>query len=299
MTEVRNVVAAKDQLIQSALHAAPSVANVVLIILVGLVLADLAWRGVLKVVPPPEATAPKIRHLDAQRNTLSEQELGNKIARLHLFGHAEEPELAPVVLEDAPDTRLNLTLRGVLAADESESLAIIAAGGNNERFYHVGDGVSGNAVITAIYPDRVMLLRDGQHEALRLPKSKGASASGLSRTSTSRPSRMIQPRSGIDLGKLREQMLKNPSRLSRLVRAIPKTNQGGQFLGYELSPRGSTVLFHQVGFQRGDIVTAVNGTTLDKPEKGLAALQKLINATDVTVTVLRDGSEVTIHHTIQ
>jgi general secretion pathway protein C len=70
----------------------------------------------------------------------------------------------------------------------------------------------------------------------------------------------------------------------------------GRFKGYQLSPSGNQKLFNELGLEPGDIVTAVNGINIDRPEKGLNALQNLVSATEVTVTLLRDGSEITLQH---
>jgi type II secretory pathway component PulC len=58
-------------------------------------------------------------------------------------------------------------------------------------------------------------------------------------------------------------------------------------------------MFGQLGLQSGDVVTAVNGITIDRPDKGLLALQDLVKADQLSVTLLRNGSEITIEHSLQ
>jgi general secretion pathway protein C len=44
----------------------------------------------------------------------------------------------------------------------------------------------------------------------------------------------------------------------------------------------------------GDLVTAVNGTPLDDPARGMEILQTMNSATDVTVTIERNGQSTQI-----
>jgi general secretion pathway protein C len=45
----------------------------------------------------------------------------------------------------------------------------------------------------------------------------------------------------------------------------------------------------------GDLVTGVNGTPLDDPGRGMEILQSMNSATDVTVTVERNGQSTQIN----
>jgi S1-C subfamily serine protease len=45
----------------------------------------------------------------------------------------------------------------------------------------------------------------------------------------------------------------------------------------------------------GDLVTAINGTPLDDPGRGMEILQSMNSATDVTVTVERNGQSTQIN----
>ena len=67
------------------------------------------------------------------------------IANAHLFGEADaQPQPSAVV--KAPDTRLNLKLRGTIAADdETIAHAIIADDSNKAKVYFVEDSVPGGA----------------------------------------------------------------------------------------------------------------------------------------------------------
>ena len=83
---------------------------------------------------------------------------------------------APVV---APETRLKLTLRGSLDSDDTDlARAIIADQRGDEELYSIGDEVPGNAELSEIHIDRVILLRGGRYETLSLPDDAESSGSG-------------------------------------------------------------------------------------------------------------------------
>ena len=245
--------------------------------------------------PPPRDLSQNQQQATITRTKTNDPRHDLQIAQLHLFGKASEPQSNQ--LPTAPKTRLNLTLRGVFSTRDQNAIAIIASGEVNERFYRVGDSIPGGATLKAVYPDRILLERNFQMETLPMPKGKDAGMK-ISMNSANKPASIISgASSGAKLSHLRKQILKNPQQLGKMVQAKPVTEQG-RFLGYRLSLRGSTNLAEELGLRSGDVVTSVNGIALDRPEKGLNALQNLINAPDVTLTLLRNGNEVTVHHSL-
>ena len=91
------------------------------------------------------------------------------IASTHLFGQAGAEPLTTAI--DAPETQLNLQLRGAVAAgDEALAHAIIADGSGKDQVYFINDAVPGGALLHEVYADHVMLDRAGVLEALRLPR---------------------------------------------------------------------------------------------------------------------------------
>ena len=294
---------------------APQLAAAGLVVLVAHGLAGLTWR-VLAPAPGartaiesnPQLQAPSRKHIP---------DYAAQIAALHVFGQA--PREAPARVLDAPETRLNLTLRGIYSTGDEQAIAIIASGGGNEKFYHVGDVIAGGPTLKDVYWDRVILENNQRIETLRLPRSKRGGINVVAAREAggsvqladqdqfaygqaiSDPAISTGPASvsATNLGRLREQILQNPGRLGDMLQARPARDEGGQFQGYTLIPQGNAQMFGQLGLQSGDVVTAVNGITIDRPDKGLLALQDLVKADQVSVTLLRNGSEITIEHSLQ
>ena len=92
-----------------------------------------------------------------------------QIIAAHIFGDSRPaPRQAPQVSE----TKLNLSLQGVLAATNPQmARAIIAVGSKAGKLYGVGDEIEGtNASVETISDDVVMLARAGALESLAMPK---------------------------------------------------------------------------------------------------------------------------------
>ena len=71
----------------------------------------------------------------------------------------------------APETRLNIELIGVIFdLDTNNGLAIIAAPGKEQKTYHKGETLPGNAKLFALEKGRVILERNSRHEILTLKK---------------------------------------------------------------------------------------------------------------------------------
>ena len=146
----------------------PTLTSAVFIVLIAYLLASLTWR--LLAPQPAISTNPITERPQSLTPKTQRSQHDRQIARLHLFGKTQLPKSseAPV----APETRLNLTLRGVFATDDEDSMAIIASGAANEKYYRIGDSIIGGTKLKAVYADRVLLERNNKLETLRLPKGK-------------------------------------------------------------------------------------------------------------------------------
>jgi len=224
-----------------------------------------------------------------------------QISQWHLFGEVQKT--APKAVEkvtNAPDTRLNLKLRGVLASsDPAFALAIIADGKGKEDAYALESKLPGNAVLKEIYADRVILAYRGRMEALRLPKEAITSVGAEPAKRNSRLKTGIRglPSSSVRnadtsalLRQYREAMINDPQSLMNLVSATPVVNKStGKLKGYKVQPGKDRKLLSKFGLKRGDVVTAVNGVSLDNPIKALEVMRDLSTASSVSLDVERKG----------
>ena len=267
----------------------PSVVSVVLVIGIAWVLAQLTWA----LMPAPKSVAVAYTPPPAAAHPVD----AGRVADRHLFGVAAPAGSA----QNAPETTLALTLRGIVAGRHpDESRALIVANGDEEP-YAVGAQVPGGAVIREIFPDRVMLERNGRVEALRLPKPGTDSGEGVTMDDTGAqlfnpgmPAPTMNPVPQ-NLGELRQQIMNNPQRLMDVVRIMPVQDKaGGKLSGYRVFPTGNATAFNELGLRPGDIVTAVNGIGLTDPAQSMRVLSSLKTSDQISITVLRDGQPQTL-----
>jgi general secretion pathway protein C len=256
-------------------------------------LARLAW-GILPgagtgSAPPPTATVTASGSGGGGQAT----DLGG-LTRLHLFGEVERKpqQTRPEGPIDAPETKLNLTLRGILYNYDPEfARAIIADAKNKDEFYRIGDELPGGATLDGIYQDRVILLRNGRHEALRLPEEglETASSDGAGSSATAR--RASGGGSGGEtqaLNRFRQELVDNPAQAQKYFQGRP-FRENGEMVGFQIQPGPDPRVFEMVGLQPGDIVTQVGDVEINSPEKGFEVFDALASSNQVTITVLRDG----------
>ncbi len=264
---------------------APGIAVVVLVLLLARVAGELTWE----VLGGQSYTSDSVA-MPAARPGSEPRPQDNGVASVdaimerNLFGVAEADD-APLEQEviDAPETRLNLNLKGIYATGVREaSRAIIAEGNNDEKIYAVGDRIPGNATIENIYMDRVIIRRGGNLEALRLPRSdeiNGSPRAPVARRPTT---------DGPDLIALREELLDNPERITDLVRFRP-VYRNAEFQGYRIYPGQEQEIFRELGLRPGDLVKEINGVRLDDPQGVMELINELPNATSVSVMLERRG----------
>ncbi len=277
----------------------PILVALLLTIMLAQSMAVLTW-GLL-----PQPQVEKVLAVSAQPTAKAGAAVKNQVRQIsqwHLFGVTQKTASTAVAkVSNAPDTRLNLKLRGVMASsDPAFALAIIADGKGKEDAYALESKLPGNAVLKEIYADRVILEYRGRMEALRLPKDTIASVgssptakrvggvrSGLKAT----PSRSVRNAdTSALLRQYREAMINDPQSLMNLVAATPVTDAStGKLKGYRIRPGKDRKLLWKFGLKKGDVVTAVNGVSLDNPIKALEIMRDLSTASSVSLDVERKG----------
>ena len=205
------------------------------------------------------------------------------IVSAHIFGEAGT-EPVPITTVDAPETRLNLKLCGTIAAgDEKFAHAIIGDGKGKNEVYFIKDAVPGGAILHEVYTDRVILNRAGALETLRLP-----------RTSESLGRPMNQPPAAIasnarDDGSIQQLMEESSSSFTDILRPQPYM-PNGELKGYRVYPGRDRRRFAALGLRPGDLVTDINGQPLNNLQSGMEVFKNLGDATELTVTIERNGS---------
>jgi general secretion pathway protein C len=255
-------------------------------LLLGLLIAWSLARLTWMLLPRPRETRPIYKTQPVTAPGFD----ATKLANMHLFGTATVS--GPT---NAPETTLNLILRGIVAASRSDqqSLAIISSNGI-EQMYMTGAQLPGGAQIQSIYPDRVLLSLNGRIQSLRLPKSAGDTGTNNTVAPVTIPNAVygnnLPPMR--NLNQLRNDLIRHPEHLLDVMRAMP-VMEDGKLSGYRVFPVGNSDAFSKLGLKPGDIVTAVNGMPLDNPAESMSILSKLKTSEQVSITYTRNGQQQT------
>lgn len=274
----------------------PTIANLVLVVAIGLTAARLFWlfwpAGPADPVPAAAEAprAPERIEVDVDR-----------IAAADLFGSPAREEAGQPII-DAPETHLNLTLTGIVARESGPSLALIATENGEQDAYAVGDYVTGDVRLHAIYATRVILNRNGRFETLTLERElvgeDGVRPGGGSRDGrepdTGGAGGTVSDDMAETLSRVREEILEQPSRVTEYVRLQPQ-RQNGNLAGYRIYPGQDRALFQRLGLRPGELVTAINGVSLEDPQQALQVLSEVAQADSVTVTLERGGQQRTLN----
>jgi general secretion pathway protein C len=264
------------------------IVQLTLALMLALTLANLTWR----LIPAPaQEQAPPVDVAESGRRAEGVS-AAQDLAQWHLFGEKTAQDSAPV--ESLPETQLNLTLSGVIAAGSVTGGGAIIASPGTEAFYPINAPLPGGATLKEVYPDRVVLERNGRLETLRLPKE------GLGNIGAGQSGGGSSPLPSGDVGdgaaegppptlrQFRDMAISDPKNAGDLVKINPKTADG-RFVGYELQPGRDAALLSRMGLAPGDVVTSVNGVRLDSPAKALSLLRGLSSADEVRLEIERGG----------
>jgi len=148
--------------------------NLLLLIFLAQAVASLTWRFFED--KSPSVSGP-VKNASVTRSRVNRQSplvMTQQLASRHLFGRAVAKPTASNnnLPTQAPETKLALTLKGVIASgDEATDIAIIAPGKKTSaagKTYQIGDGLPNGASLKEIYGDRVILETRGRVETLTL-----------------------------------------------------------------------------------------------------------------------------------
>ena len=241
---------------------------------------------------PPTRTA-----INPDRNTL-------QLRRLNLFG--EVARATSPILQEAPETRLNLELQGIfISEDPAASTAIIAEKNKPGKLFHVGDKLPGNAYLHAVRVDHILLRRGSRLEKLMFLLAKVTFESG----DTAKPAKLYQNKSSEQpLNKLlagpdnppsedsslrgyleqnKRRLQSNPDQLLREIGMSPVSKESAN--GYKVGSGSNSGALTQAGLQSGDVVISVNGIAVGVAMNDARLIDQAMAAGRVRVEVQRGG----------
>lgn len=266
-------------------------------------LADLVWM----LVPVPVQNTNNIQAISIAPNSSSSRPAINiqQMQSWYLFGASslqannnEFQQIADDIPDDVALTDLQLVLLGILLSDvPEESFAIIQTPSKTELFQVGSELPVGNGIALArVLVDRVIINNRGKMESLLL-YAENKNQRQID-TANSTQSRVVDQRNNSEISQMaseyRNQLLSNPMSLADVIKVSIAKDSQGNLMGYRIRPGRDRSLFAQFGLQTGDIVTAINGVSLDDPAKAMELYGQLREAKEASFVVKRGGEEVNI-----
>jgi general secretion pathway protein C len=268
--------------------------------------AELTWR--LWPQPDEDGSLEKIvnRQSFTQKSSNSSLNLAD-IRRLNLFGDynakpLEGKEVTEVTeVTDAPVTRLNLTLTGVVASSVKDQGAAVIANSNQQQTYGIGEKIEGtSASLKEVYVDRVIiknglanetLMLDGVDYNKKITPSIDQESITRSRSGNLRPIRQTLSDEAIQAGRELQNM---PASFTDYI-AISPYRPIDDLVGYTVSPGKKPALFVAAGLKSGDVITEINGLDLTDMQQSLEAMNMLKELQSLQMSVQREDEIMTIY----
>jgi general secretion pathway protein C len=199
----------------------------------------------------------------------------------HLFGNA------PVAAQDGRDagpSNIPLVLTGTIAGNDPQNgLAILGPTPQAVKVYAVGDNLPGNVKLHSVYPDRVVIDRDGQLESIALPHQANAG-------NAPPPSAASFQSENPALERMRRMISEQPNLIGDVFRASPVIDHG-HMNGFRIYPGRDRAAFQRLGLHPADQVIAVNGTPLDDRDRSEQILKTLSSSSEAHITIMRNGAQ--------
>ena len=205
------------------------------------------------------------------------------IVDANLFGeYISDP--APVAIEEAPETTLDLMLKATVAdtRDDGFGAAVIAISGT-ERTYRVNEELegTGGAVLNVIHSDHVILNVAGRFEKLQLPRSYAAQHEASPVLAGLTPP--------IPIAASAATLNEHAARVALIMDVVPHVEQGA-VVGFRVNPARDAEQFKALGLEPGDVITEINGTPLTHAGQALQVFERLGESTQANATLLRNGT---------
>ena len=263
-----------------------------LIVVLAWVVGRMVWLALQPTQAPANWQASTVA---VSANTGSNRSEVAQVLNMNLFGRYQQN--APVVerkqpvKQDAPQTRLNLTLVGLVASSNPQTALAVITHRGKQNTYGLNEAIEGTrATLQAVYPDRVIIRNSGRDETLMLDGVDFAKASQSTAATRQPAPRQAEPAAEptSDLSRIKQEILEKPQTLFSYIR-LSQVKRDGELVGYRVNPGKERALFDAVGLKANDLAVSLNGNDLTDAAVMAKLWTELSSATDFTLTVEREG----------
>ena len=262
--------------------------------------AELTWR----LLPQP-ATDNSVDNLSSGRSVVPKNSSKRlnlaDVKQLNLFGDFSAAPVEEKEVTDAPITRLDLTLTGVVASTAKDQGAAVIENRNQQQTYGIGEKIEGtNASLKEVYADRVIIKNGLASETLMLDgvdynkkSNQPTNQVPMTRSEPSNLEPMRRTLSNEAIQASRELQNKPASFVDYI--AVSPHRPNGDLAGYTVSPGKKPELFIAAGLKSGDVITEINGLNLADMQQAIEAMNMLKELKPLQMSVQRKDELITIY----
>ena len=216
----------------------------------------------------------------------------SSILSAHLFGlsssHESNPALiktTELAIENLIETNLSLLLIGTIKDNNNKlSMAIIVNDQKEEQVYKINDEILPNIILHSIYPDQIVLRRNGILESLKLPKNNNDDIFLINNNRTdNKTNSTFNNRSPMAL----------QTDIADLLKPTPYFENGKQ-KGYKIYPGGNSQQLENFDLINGDLVTHINELPLDDPLLAMKMFQDMKMSRQLSLTIERNKQQTVV-----
>ncbi len=180
---------------------------------------------------------------------------------------------------------LNLELIGTFISAGQAPYAIIEdKQKKNQEVFNLKESVFDQATLTAIYNDRVEVLKDGNTEVLRMDNTPDSSVETKDGVGQISDNQFVVEEAELD------KALENLPLLLTQARAVPYFKEG-KAIGLRMFAIRSGSLFEKIGLRNGDILKSVNGNSMGDLSQAMKLFEKLKEERSLGVILERNNEE--------
>lgn len=288
--------------------------SLLLLIYIAFLAAKITWL----LVPQEQVTNNTVTHSKPYKKVTTSHYNLSALQALNLFGqYNSQVEEVVEQVQNAPQTRLKLTLSAAVASDSNATAAAIIEYQGKQETYGIGDIIIGTrASLEQVLIDRVIIKQSGRLETLMLDgadynqPAKGVAAAIVERENSNKTLRnnkltdeqpkqlnVVDQRLNEELSRsaiqLRQDLSEDPGKITDYLRISP-ARKSDEIVGYRLSPGKNPEFFKLSGLKAGDIAVQMNGYDLLAPAEAAQAMSALKTERDISLLVDRNNELVEI-----
>ena len=194
---------------------------------------------------------------------------------------------------------LPFKLKGtIIHANPRRSVATITAGSDKQALsYQQGDTIEKQAEIKEIQRAKVIFFNQNNNrlEYIFIPEEYKSINISYAKDKSEPSDSALVKRTGrnnfqVKRSDINEYLLKLPEILKQ-ARVVPRYGGDGQIDGWTFASIDKGSVFEELGFEKGDVLTKVDGELVRNPEQALELFDKFKGSSGVKIVVEKDGKE--------